>query len=96
VSVIHVHRLYYSVFFIEISFTVRSIGGVGVSSIVSGGLFTYNRNASDNFEGGEFSTLNNTTFDTTINNTLDITAQFSSTGNENFIYSEILILNKIY
>ena len=37
-----------------------------------------------------------TTFDTTINNTLEITAQWGSNNVTNNIYSDLFILNKIY
>lgn len=83
-------------FMLNVGFTIRSTGTTGVASIVSSGFFTYTQNASGNQEGGSFSTLNNTTFDTTSSNTLDITAQFNSTNSANFIYSEFFVLNKVY
>jgi hypothetical protein len=83
-------------FNLEIYFTIISLGVGGVASIMSGGDFSYTKDASKTFEGASFSTLNNTTFDTTLTNTLDITAQFSSTDLQNSIYSEIFILNKLY
>lgn len=83
-------------FSFDIHFTIRQIGAAGVASIISVGFFTYNKDASAGFEGGSFSTLNNTTFDTTISNTLDITAQFSSTNAANRIITELLVLSKEY
>ncbi len=80
----------------DIHFTIREIGGTSVASIISVGFFTFNKDASAGFEGGSFSTLNNTTFDTTISNTLDITAQFSSTNAANFIRTELLVLSREY
>jgi hypothetical protein len=47
-------------------------------------------------EGFGFNSVNNTTFDTTIPNTLVVTAQFSSNSALNSIYSDIFCLNKIY
>lgn len=79
-----------------ITFTIRSLGTAGNASIISSGYFTFTQNASSNFSGGNFSTLNNTTFDTTISNTLNITGQFNSTHPNNFIFTELLVLNKIY
>ena len=61
-------------FKLDIYFTVRTLGVAGVASIASGGDFTYEKDASNGFEGAAFSTENNTTFDTTISNTLEITA----------------------
>ena len=81
---------------IEVSFTIRSLGVASVGSIVSGGLFSYIKNSGLNFEGSNFVNLNNTTFDTTILNTLDITAQWNTNNAGNNIYSDIFVLNKIY
>lgn len=81
---------------IDVYFTVRSLGAATVASIASGGLFSYIKNSGTNFEGTDFSIINNTTFDTTISNTLDITAQWNSTNAGNSIYSEIFTLNKTY
>ena len=81
---------------IEVSFTIRSLGVASVGSIVSGGLFSYIKNSGLNFEGSNFVSLNNTTFDTTILNTLDITAQWNTNNAGNNIYSELFVLNKIY
>lgn len=81
---------------IDMNFTVRALGGPNVASIVSGVVFTYSKDASNAFEGSDFSTINNTTFDTTINNTLDVTVQWGTTDSENSIYSEYFVLNKVY
>lgn len=83
-------------FNLDIGFTIRAVGSAGIASISSSGFFTFTQNASGSLEAASFSTLNNTTFDTTNPNTLDITAQFSTTNSNNFIYSEFLILNKVY
>lgn len=80
----------------DVHFTIRQIGSAGVASIISVGFFTFNKDASAAFEGGSFSSLNNTTFDTTVSNILDITAQFSSTNSANFIKTELLVLSKQY
>ncbi len=81
---------------VEVSFTIRSLGVAGVGSIISGGLFSYIKNSGLNFEGANFSILNNSTFDTTILNTLDITAQWNTNNAGNTILSELFVLNKIY
>lgn len=83
-------------FDMNLNFTVRSLGAAGTASIASGGQFTYSKNASNAFEGSDFSIVNNTTFDTTISNTLNITVQWSSTDPLNSIYTEILTLYKTY
>lgn len=83
-------------FTFEITFTVRALGTAGNAQILSSGYFTFSPNVGSSFAGDNFSTLNDTTFDTTISNTLDITAQFDSTNSANFIFTELLILNKIF
>lgn len=81
---------------IDLNFTIRTIGAAGVASVVSGIVFTYSKNASNAFEGSDFSIINNTTFDTTISNTLDITVQWGAATIQNSIYSEYFVLNKVY
>lgn len=83
-------------FKLDIYFTIRSLGAAGVASIASGGDFTYAKDASNAFEGSSFSTENSTTFDTTISNTLEITAQWGNASTNNSIYSEIFTLSKTY
>ena len=83
-------------FDLHIIFTVRQIGSTGTAAIAVSGEFTYSKDASNAFEGDDFSTINTTTFDTTTSNTLDITAQWGSTNASNNIYSEVFILNKIF
>lgn len=81
---------------IEVNFTIRSLGNASVGSIVSAGLFSYIKNSGLNFEGANFVFLNNTTFDTTILNTLNITAQWNTNNAGNSIYSNLFVLNKSY
>lgn len=81
---------------LEIFFTVRAIGGSGVAKIVAGGTFMYTKDASNAFEGTNFSTETITGFNTTINNTLVITAQWDTASTGDSIYSEIFTLNKTY
>jgi hypothetical protein len=81
---------------LNINFTIRTIGGAGVASIVTFGNMHILKLASGTQEGYGFYTINNTTFDTTIPNTLDVTAQWGSANVGNSIYSDIFVLNKIY
>jgi hypothetical protein len=81
---------------LEIEFTVRAIGASGVARIASGGTFFYTKNASNTFEGTNFSTETITGFDTTISNTLTITAQWGQANAGDSIYSEIFTLSKTY
>lgn len=81
---------------IDLNFTIRAIGAAGVASIVTGMVFTYSKDASNAFEGSDASIINNTTFNTTISNTLDVTVQWGSADPLNSIYSEYFTLNKVY
>jgi hypothetical protein len=77
-------------------FTVRTLGGATVASISSGGLFSYIRNGGTQFEGYVLSTVNDTTFNTTIDNTLVITAQWDPASTGNSIMSKNFTLTKVY
>lgn len=81
---------------LQVRFTVRAIGSAGVAVIASFGQFTFSKDASLAYEGADFSTINNTTFNTTLSNTLGITAQWANASASNSIYSESFILTKIY
>jgi hypothetical protein len=81
---------------LNIDFTIRAIGAAGVASIVSLGSFHYTKTNNASVQGFGFNTVNNTTFDTTVSNALNVTAQWGNASSGNNIYSDIFILNKIY
>jgi hypothetical protein len=81
---------------LNIDFTIRQIGGPGVASIVSLGSFHYTKTNNASVQGFGFNVVNNTTFNTTISNTLNVTVQWGSNNIGNNIYSDIFILNKTY
>ena len=81
---------------INLYFTIRTLGGAGTASVSSGGLFSYIKNSGTNFEGYVLSNINNTTFNTTVNNTLIITAQWNTTNAGNSILSRNFTLTKVY
>jgi hypothetical protein len=74
---------------LDIYFTIRSLGALG--SVLTAIQFQYEEDAADKFSGRASTEL--ITFDTTSNNTLDITIQFDDTSDS--IYSELFTLNKI-
>jgi hypothetical protein len=80
----------------EIYFSINEIGGSGVASISTGGTFMYTKDASNTFEGTNFSTELTTGFNTTINNTLTITGQWGIASPSDSIYSNIFTLNKTF
>jgi hypothetical protein len=81
---------------LNVDFTIRQIGTAGVASIVSLGGFHYTKTNNASVQGFGFNVVNNTTFNTTIGNTLDVTVQWGSASTGNNIYSDIFILNKTY
>ena len=81
---------------LDLQFTIRTLGTTGVASISSGGTFSYVVNASDKFDGFVLSTVNSTTFDTTIDNTLVVTAQWNTNNAGNSILSRNFVLTKVY
>lgn len=81
---------------LSVNFTIRALGAAGVASIVTLGTFNFVKTNNGTVEGFSWNSVNNTTFDTTISNTLDITVQWGSATTANNIYSDIFVLNKIY
>jgi hypothetical protein len=81
---------------LNVYFTIRAVGAATVASISSGGVFMYTQNASTAFNGTNFTEVNNTTFDTTIDNTLEVIAIWDTADPLNNIYSEVAVLQKIY
>jgi len=79
---------------LDISFAIREVGGAGTASIATGGKFNYSEDQAGKINGTIFSTENSSSFDTTISNTLVVTAQFDH--NDNIIYSDIFTLTKTY
>jgi hypothetical protein len=83
-------------FELNLDFTVTKIGVAGVAELFTNGQFSYNKNSNSVLDGRNFSLINNTTFDTTIDNTLDITVQWVTASTSNKIQSQNLVLIKTY
>jgi hypothetical protein len=81
---------------LNLDFTIRSLGLAGVASIVSGGKFIYNKDSNSIFEGVIFNMLENTNFDTTVINTLEIIAEWQTVNAANTINSDMFTLFKTY
>ncbi len=81
---------------LSINFTIRALGAPTVASVVTLGTFNFVKTNNGTVEGFSWNTVNNTTFDTTISNTLDITVEWGAASTGNNIYSDIFVLNKIY
>jgi len=80
----------------EVYFSINEIGAAGVANIATGGTFMYTKDASTDFQGINFNTVNSSSFDTTVNNTLSITAQWGTANTGNSIFSQIFTLNKTF
>jgi hypothetical protein len=81
---------------LNVDFTIRQIGAATVASIVSLGSFHYTKTNNASVQGFGFNVVNNTTFDTTVSNTLNITVEWGTASTGNNIYSDIFVLNKTY
>jgi len=81
----------------EVDFQLRATGGPGAADVCSNFDFTYNQSGGGGgFQGERGVFQNNTTFDTTTLNTLEITGQFSSANASNNIQSEVQRLTRTY
>jgi hypothetical protein len=79
---------------IEFNSTIRQIGASGVAEITT--MANYTIEVGGILKGVSFSLVNNTTFDTTISNTLDITAEWGQADAADQIYSANFVLHKTY
>ena len=80
-----------------LNFTINEIGSAGTAEIRTVGTFQYRKDASDAFVSEIFSYVNNTTFDTTIDNSLAVQAVWSGGATDAAsIYSDIFTLKKTY
>jgi len=80
---------------LNLFFTIRQIGVPTVASISSGGIFSYIKNSGQTYEAYPLSQVNNTTFDTTIINTLSVNVLWNTTNAGNQIFSRNFTLTKI-
>ena len=81
---------------LDVDFAIHKIGAAGVAEISTAGVFQYRQNASNALIGEIFTSINSSSFDTTITNTLIVTAQWGSNNANNSIYSEFFLLKKVY
>lgn len=79
-----------------LDFTITKLGAAGVGEMFANGAFTYNKNANSNIDGINFALVSNVTFDTTVINTLTITAEWITANAANTIRSQNFTLTKVY
>lgn len=77
-------------------FTVTLLGTAGNAKLQTNGKFLYTKDSSNAYEGVGFDFTESTTFDTTVLNTLDVTATWLTSNPTNSIHSHQLTLNKTY
>jgi hypothetical protein len=81
---------------LDITFVVRALGVAGVAQLQTHFVFSYEENSADKFISKGVDILNNTVFDTTVINILDITATWNQTSLSDSIYSTTFNLNKVF
>jgi hypothetical protein len=77
-------------------FTITKIGAAGVAELFVNGQYAYNQDANTQLDGVNFALISNTTFDTTVVNSLSVTAQWGLAKTANSIQSQNFILQKVY
>ena len=82
---------------LTINFSINEIGSAGTAMIQTVGTFQYRKNASDAFISEIFEFHNDTSFDTTIDNALDISANWAGgSDDDDAIYSNLFTLKKTF
>ena len=85
------------VWLMDINFVIRAIGPAGTAKIAVIANFHVLKQASGTQEGFGWRTINETDFDTTVLNELDVTFRWgSNTPLQNSVYSDVFILHKTY
>jgi hypothetical protein len=85
-----------SVFLLTLNFTIRRVGSAGNAEIVTFGTFYDIKQSNSQQQGFSFYSLENTHFDTTISNTLDVTIEWGGASLSNSIHPDIFVLNKTF
>ena len=83
-------------FELVIDFTVTKIGSAGVAELFVNGQYSYNHDTQGAIEGNNFALISNTVFNTTVLNTLSITAEWGLAKTANSIQSQNFVLTKMY
>jgi hypothetical protein len=81
---------------IEFYFTIRALGGAGVASFSFRGKYEQNIDSQNALIGQSVHSIENTNFDTTILNTLNITAQWGAASPSNTFTTTQCVLYVIY
>jgi hypothetical protein len=82
-------------FEIEIDYVILATGGAGVASIATNWDFTYSDSGAGQFRGDRYCYIDNTTFNTTVANTLGLTATFSTASANNRIQTLMMYIRQM-
>lgn len=80
----------------DITFVIREVGAAGTAEIMTSGSFNYTKTSNNRSEVIGFEQDNTTTFDTTTDSTLDITAQWGAADASNSIDTHVLTLQRVF
>jgi hypothetical protein len=83
-------------YYMNITFVIREVGTAGTAEIMTSGSFNYTKISNNRSEVIGFEQDNTTTFDTTTDSTLNITAQWGAADPSNSIDAHILILQRVF
>ena len=83
-------------YYLDVNFVIRQVGEAGTAELMTSGMFQYTKTANNAPEVIGFNNLNSTTFDTTTDSTLNITAQWGAADPSNSIDAHILILQRVF
>jgi len=83
-------------YYLDVNFVVRQIGAAGTAQLMTSGMFQYTKTSNNTPEVIGFNNLNSTTFNTTTDSTLNITAQWNTADAANSIGAHMLTLQRIF
>ena len=83
-------------FMLDLNFTIRQIGGQGTAGVLTYGSMIFVKSSSGSLEGFEFRSFEQTNFDTTVSQTLSITAEWGDANVNNSIQSQYATLVQDY
>ena len=81
---------------IGVDFTIRTIGGSGIASIITTTQFNYVPNSGSAYNGNNHIQENTSTFDTTGSNALVVTWEWATASASNRINSDVVNFRQIY
>jgi len=83
-------------YYVNITFVIREVGTAGTAEIMTSGALNYTKISNNRSEVIGFEQNNTTTFDTTTDSTLDITAQWGAANALNSIDTHVLTLQRVF